>query len=161
MKLYHGSPFLFDTIDLSLSKDKRDFEKGFYTTTFENQARQWAESICLQYDKGICYLYEYEFEIDDELDIKTFEDYSMDWLDMIFVNRIKGDTQHRFDVVIGPVADDKIRRTLNLFLKGQDSAQHTLEKLKYNKPNNQVSFHTDKALTKLLFVRRTEWKISA
>ena len=36
--LYHGSNCNFDTIDLQKSKDKRDFGKGFYTTTLPEQA---------------------------------------------------------------------------------------------------------------------------
>ncbi|MDR3224721.1 MAG: DUF3990 domain-containing protein [Clostridiales Family XIII bacterium] len=36
--LYHGSNQLFDTVDLSKSRDKRDFGRGFYTTTIREQA---------------------------------------------------------------------------------------------------------------------------
>jgi hypothetical protein len=38
--LYHGSNRDFNTIDLSKSKDKRDFGKGFYLTTYKSQARE-------------------------------------------------------------------------------------------------------------------------
>lgn len=31
--VYHGTSFLFDAIDLTWSKNKRDFGQGFYTTT--------------------------------------------------------------------------------------------------------------------------------
>ena len=39
--LYHGSNHDFDAVDLSKSKDKRDFGKGFYTTTLREQAEDW------------------------------------------------------------------------------------------------------------------------
>ena len=37
LTLYHGSNYSFDTVDLSKSKDKRDFGRGFYTTTLREQ----------------------------------------------------------------------------------------------------------------------------
>ena len=40
--LYHGSNSNFDVIDLLKSKDKRDFGRGFYTTTLREQAEDWA-----------------------------------------------------------------------------------------------------------------------
>jgi hypothetical protein len=45
MKLYHGSNCDFSIIDLSKSKDRRDFGKGFYLTTHKNQAEDWAEIL--------------------------------------------------------------------------------------------------------------------
>jgi len=43
--LYHGSNHDFDEVDLSKSKDKRDFGKSFYTTTLCEQAEDWAEVL--------------------------------------------------------------------------------------------------------------------
>ncbi|MCL2232160.1 MAG: DUF3990 domain-containing protein [Treponema sp.] len=43
--LYHGSNHNFDEIDLSKSKDRRDFGKGFYTTTISEQAEDWAQTL--------------------------------------------------------------------------------------------------------------------
>jgi hypothetical protein len=43
LTLYHGSNYLFDVIDLSKSRDRRDFGKGFYTTTLREQAASWAK----------------------------------------------------------------------------------------------------------------------
>lgn len=42
--LFHGTNILFEEIKLNKSKNKRDFGKGFYTTTLETQAKSWAES---------------------------------------------------------------------------------------------------------------------
>jgi hypothetical protein len=38
MILYHGSNVNFDTVSLDFAKDKRDFGRGFYTTTIKEQA---------------------------------------------------------------------------------------------------------------------------
>lgn len=43
MKLYHGTNVQFEAIDLAKFKDKRDFGKGFYTTTIFEQAEKNAE----------------------------------------------------------------------------------------------------------------------
>ena len=49
MILFHGSNQNFDVIDLSKSKDKRDFGVGFYTTTIREQAEDWAKAIFKRY----------------------------------------------------------------------------------------------------------------
>ena len=43
--LFHGSNYNFDTVDLSKSKDRRDFGRGFYTTTLSEQAEDWAATL--------------------------------------------------------------------------------------------------------------------
>ena len=43
--LYHGSNHQFDEVDLSKSKDFRDFGRGFYTTTLREQAEDWAQAL--------------------------------------------------------------------------------------------------------------------
>ena len=45
MNLYHGSNHDFDSIDLSKSKDRRDFGRGFYTTTIKEQVQQWGYNM--------------------------------------------------------------------------------------------------------------------
>ncbi|MGL4485413.1 MAG: DUF3990 domain-containing protein, partial [Anaerovoracaceae bacterium] len=47
--LFHGTNRNFEAVDLSKSRDKRDFGKGFYLTTIESQANKWAENIFLRY----------------------------------------------------------------------------------------------------------------
>ena len=59
--VYHGTSFLFDTIDLTKSKNKRDFGQGFYTTTIQVQAESWAKNIALRNKSTVAYVYVYEF----------------------------------------------------------------------------------------------------
>lgn len=44
--------------------------------------------------------------------------------------------------------------TIQLYISGILSADEAVERLRYNKVNNQVSFHTEKALESLSLVRR-------
>jgi hypothetical protein len=82
-----------------------------------------------------------------------------EWLDFIIENRIKGGVQHTFDIVIGPVANDRTVNTLNLYLDGELTLEETLNRLTYMRANDQRSFHTGKALDCLTFIRRDEWKL--
>lgn len=54
--LFHGTNQLFYEVDLEKSKNKRDFGKGFYTTTLELQSKSWAENMFIRYGgDGIYY----------------------------------------------------------------------------------------------------------
>ncbi|MDR0811503.1 MAG: DUF3990 domain-containing protein [Paludibacter sp.] len=152
--LYHGSNHNFQSVDLSKSKDKRDFGRGFYLTTLQSQAKEWAEVLFARYGGDGVFVYEFEFEINDNLTIKQFDGVTEDWLQMIKENRIKGGTQHNFDVISGAVANDKTNRTLALFVEGIYTTKEALRKLRSNKLNNQFSIHTEKALSCLKMINK-------
>jgi len=154
MKLYHGSNCDFQEVDLSKSKDKRDFGKGFYTTTFREQAHEWAETLFDRYGGFGFYVYEFDFEPTTDLKIKRFDALAEEWLQMIRENRVMGGVQHSFDVVEGAVANDKTNRTIALFVEGIYTVEMAIEKLRHNKSNNQVSFHTEKALKNLHLIKK-------
>ena len=78
-------------------------------------------------------------------------------LEFIKENRSKGGLQHNYDVVIGPVADDNTMETVQLYIANILTASEAVERLRYNKVNNQVSFHTEKALQYLQLVRRESY----
>jgi hypothetical protein len=157
MILYHGSNMLFDVVLLEMSKEKRDFGKGFYMTTIKEQARGWAEALNFRKKKDGMFLYEFELTNSSNLNTKSFDGISEEWLDFVKENREKGGIQHNYDVVIGPVANDRIMETIGFYLSGIYSSAEALLRLSYMKPNDQVSIHTEKALANLKFIRRTEW----
>ena len=76
--------------------------------------------------------------------------------EIIKENRTKGGIQHAYDVVVGPVADDNTMETVQLYLSGILKAEEAVERLRYNKVNNQVSFHTPLALEHLTLESRRE-----
>lgn len=78
-------------------------------------------------------------------------------LEFIKENRAKGGLQHDYDVVIGPVADDNTMETVQLYIAGVLKENEAMERLRYSQVNNQVSFHTEKALKYLKFVRREKY----
>ena len=99
-------------------------------------------------------MYKFNFVENDELKIKRFDTLNKEWLEFIKDNRSKGGLQHNYDIVIGPVADDNTMETVQLYISGILTADEAVERLKYNKVNNQVSFHTEKALKNIRLVGR-------
>ena len=97
------------------------------------------------------------FEENAILSVKRFDALSKEWLEFIKENRSKGGLQHNYDVVIGPVADDNTMETVQLYIANILTASEAVERLRYNKVNNQVSFHTEKALRYLQLIRRTSY----
>jgi hypothetical protein len=158
MTVFHGSNTGFDKVLLNFAKDRRDFGRGFYTTLIREQAADWAEILCGRSKTKTAYLYEFEFSLTG-LTVKKFDVMSKEWLDFILENRVKGKTLHGFDIVTGPVANDRTVNTLNLYLSDELSLEETLTRLAYMKVNNQISIHTKKALDNLVFIRREQWKL--
>ena len=154
--LYHGSNIAFEKIDLAKSHNRRDFGRGFYCTVLETQAEEWARRLYLRSRQGGRYVYRYLFRQTDDLKIKHFAALDQEWLEFIKENRTKGGIQHAYDVVVGPVADDNTMETVQLYLSGILKAEEAVERLRYNKVNNQVSFHTPLALEHLTLESRRE-----
>jgi hypothetical protein len=158
MRLFHGSNAGFDRVSLDFAKDRRDFGRGFYTTMIREQAIVWARDLCFRYKAETAFLYEFEFSMTN-LNCKIFDDISAEWLNFIVKNRIQGGIQHDYDVVQGPIANDRIYPTITLFLNGRYDVEYTLKQLRYFKPNHQLSIHSAQALSNLVFKEKITWKI--
>jgi hypothetical protein len=157
LKLFHGTNCNFGEVDLEKGKDMRDFGKGFYLTTLQNQAKNWAEILFARFGGDGIFVYEFEIEIAENLNVKSFDGVSEEWLNFVKNNRTKGGVQHDFDIIRGAVANDKTNRTLALFVEGIYTAKEALRKLKYNKLNDQFSIHTEKAVKYLKLLNKTEY----
>jgi hypothetical protein len=144
----------FTTVDLSWSRDRRDFGRGFYTTTIIEQAGQWAKALNSRYGGDGSFLYTFDFDMSDDLNVKEFDGLTLAWLEMVKENRLEGGINHDFDVVKGPVANDDTMPTIALYVDGTVSAEATLVDLAYFKPNDQVSIHTQKALGYLVLIEK-------
>jgi hypothetical protein len=158
LTLYHGTTKLFDVIDLSKSHNRRDFGMGFYTTILENQAKEWAYRLSLREKTNSYYVNQYSYEENNSLRVKRFDGLTEEWLEFIKENRSKGGLQHDYDVVIGPVADDNTMETVQFYISGILNAKEAVERLRYNKVNNQVSFHSESAIKCLKLLRREHYE---
>ena len=63
---------------------------------------------------------------------------------------------HDYDLVLGPVANDKVFTTVNLFESGVLSAEAAILQLKAYKTYDQLSFHTARTIGTLRFVEAYE-----
>lgn len=156
--LFHGTDVDFTQICLDKSHNKRDFGVGFYTTILEKQAKDWAYRLSLRNHSKIYFVMKFLFIENNGLKTKRFESLNKEWLEFIKINRSKGGLQHDYDVVIGPVADDNTMETVQLYMAGIFNADEAVNRLRYNKVNNQISFHTERALEYLRFVERDQYE---
>lgn len=158
LTVFHGTIARFEKVELTKSHNRRDFGMGFYTTILESQAKEWAYRLSLRGRAEEYFVYQYSFEEDSSLNIKRFDGLDSDWLEFIRKNRSQGGLQHKYDVVIGPVADDNTMETVQLYMSGILNTNEAVERLRYNRVNNQISFHTEKALGYLKFIRRERYE---
>jgi hypothetical protein len=158
MRLYHGSNVEVHKPSLRLSRKKTDFGKGFYTTTSAEQAEHWT-SIKIDRAKTGRRVVSV-FEIDDalltnpNLKIREFHGPDEAWLNFVVDSR-KG-VKHDYDLVFGPVANDKVFTVVNLYESGVIDAPTAIAQLKAYKTYNQLSFHTDRVIGALKFVESYE-----
>ena len=155
MLVYHGSNVEVRKPSLLKSRKKTDFGRGFYTTTQKEQAEHWT-SIKIDRAKTGRRIVSV-FEVDDALltnpDLKIREFHGPDeaWLNFVVDSR-KG-VEHDYDIVFGPVANDKVFTVVNLYESGVLDAPAAIAELKAYKTYNQLSFHTPRVLQTLKFVK--------
>jgi len=163
MKLYHGSYKAIERPDLSFSRLRTDFGRGFYTTPILEQAKRWAKRF--QRDQGMAVVSEYDFllEADDYhkagIRVLDFTEYNTAWLRFITACRLGQAVDSELDMVIGGVANDKVFDTLQLYYDGLINADEAVGRLRYDKPNLQVCLKTQHLINDyLLFTGAAEVK---
>lgn len=123
MILYHGSNTPVYTVDLSKSRTNKDFGRGFYLSEQREQAEKMAR-FKTQTEGGALSITAFDFADsalqDGTLNVKVFAAYSEDWAKFVLENRKNGSlTQiHNFDIVYGPIANDKVGAQIRKFENG-------------------------------------------
>ncbi len=160
MKLYHGSTMVVRKPTISRSRAKTDFGKGFYTTTSREQAEKWAQIKKARNGNNANAIVSI-FEIDDNIvnnpdyNTRHFNGATADWLDFVVGNR-QGKLSHDYDLVMGPVADDKLYATISLYETGSLGVNAAIEELKAHVLFDQLSFHTPQVCRLLKFLESYE-----
>ena len=154
MILYHGSYTAIEKPDLSFSRLKTDFGRGFYLTPLKDQALNWARRFSRERGAGVLSVYEFLSEPDETAppDVRTlrFDAYNEEWLHFITACRIGEPVDAEWDLVIGGVADDKVFDTLQLFFDKLIGAEEAIGRLKYDRPNIQYCFKDQGLIDKSL-----------
>ena len=158
MKLYHGSYIMVKEIDLSKGERYRDFGRGFYTTKFRLQAESWAKRTGTKHgNSGFVTEFEFKetfFDPSRKYNVLQFDGYTNEWLDFVVLNRddMFIEQRHDYDIVEGPVADDKIQFRLRQFLNGRVSREQFLKELSYHEETHQICFCTLKSLQTIDYI---------
>ena len=161
MKIYHGSTFIVKEPNIEVLNFRTDFGKGFYTTTDYEQSKNFVRiKITRLQKKNIMikagYINIYEYTENKDLRILNFQEATEEWLDFVFSNRASKSLQHTYDIVKGPVADDKLFGTLQLYEEGEYTKEEALRRLETYKLVDQISFHTPNALQCIKYIKTEE-----
>lgn len=155
MILYHGTTVDIEKIDLQKSKPNKDFGKGFYLSVDKEQAIAMANYKAMQID---CTPIVNTFEFDEKnlesttLKVKIFKEYDKEWADFIFANRNNSVSAnvHDYDVVIGPIANDRVGIQIRKYMEQEIDLPTFIERLKYMKGITiQYYFGTERAISLL------------
>lgn len=158
MILYHGSNVIVTQPKLIKQNRNLDFGFGFYTTTNKEQAINFAKKVIVNRG-GTPILNIYNFDdniLYDSLKIKRFSLPNEEWLDFVSANRNGIYNDELYDLIIGPVANDDVYRTLQAYLSLLLTKQQALDALKVKKLYNQYVFATDIALSYIKFIDSIE-----
>lgn len=136
MILYHGSNTNIERIDIAKSKPNKDFGKGFYLSADKLQAQQLAEQRAIFFGgEPVLNAYNFDESIlkSGDLKILLFDSYSSEWAEFVLLNRNNPtkNPAHDYDIVYGPIANDKVGVQVELFIDNIIDMPTLIERLKY------------------------------
>lgn len=154
MKLYHGTNVEFDQIDLMKSKPNKDFGRGFYLSADYAQAKDMAAAKMEQLEFGSPIVLEYEADEAEwaNLRVLRFDSYTEEWAMFILANRNNTSKApvHDYDIVIGPIADDRVGLQLWRYETRSIDLPTLVRNLQYMKGVTiQYFFGTERAINTL------------
>ena len=153
MKLYHGSTVDIHRIDLTLSKSNKDFGCAFYLSEDRQQALEMAQ-FRAEFEETVPVVNVYEFDesLFPQFRYKRFEAYTEEWARFVYDHRTEpqGLTLHDYDIVYGPIANDRIGAQITRLKQGYITFDEFLRRIQYIKGITfQYAFCTQRAIDKL------------
>ena len=161
MKIYHGSIEIVENPEIRTSNRTLDYGQGFYTTSSYEQAEAWVRRRMAEKkaSQGYICIYELDDSLMQDMNTLTFETPTEDWVDFVMKNRTQKGYVHEYDIVYGPVANDRVYASFALYEGGLINKQTLISELKTYKLVDQYLFHTEKALQSLTFIEVKEVKL--
>lgn len=155
MTVYHGSICEIQKPDVTRSKNRLDFGRAFYVTTYKRQAEKWAlRKAARTLGSPIVNVYRLDENALSQFRVKEFGASDGEWLDFVCSCRAGKSAFRSYDVIKGRVANDDVFKTVDAFIHGGMTRETALRELSYAKPNDQIAFTKAKAILELLtFVR--------
>lgn len=159
MTLYHGSLEIVEKPQILQANRPLDFGTGFYTTTSLQQARRWVKLRMEQSQVSVGFINIYEYTPKSDLRTRLFRSANEAWVDFVHANRTVQDYNHDYDIVTGPVANDNVYLSFNLYESGIITKRELIRRLKTYKLVDQLLFHTERSLDTLEYVGNKEVRI--
>ena len=154
MKVYHGSLVVVEYPKILTPSRTLDYGKGFYITTSAKQAKEWVERRMMETHATCGYINVYDFDEKylDNFNSLLFPEPTEEWAEFVMANRTNKDFAHDYDIVYGPVANDRVYLQFGLYEAGAIGIETLIRELKTYKLVDQYLFHTEKSLAALHFV---------
>jgi hypothetical protein len=154
MKVFHASNVIVDQPRIINRFKTLDFGEGFYTTENEDQARNFAVKVCERRSPKLVPVVNcYEFTGDlSRFSVLKFDVPDEKWLEFVVARRKGSPLQEKYDIIIGPVANDDVFGTIVLYEAGQLDKESAVRNFKVRKLYNQVVFCNEFVLNGLAFI---------
>lgn len=160
MILYHGGTLTVEFPEIRLSDRTLDFGVGFYTTSSFSQAAMWAKrkarlQNCI-HSIVSAYYFPDDLSMFPQLSCLSFPNVCREWLEFVLDNRIRNVSQHNYDLVREPVANDRVYACLNAFETGFWDEAKVLSELKSYTFFDQIAFNSEYGIAFLTFIESRE-----
>lgn len=157
MIVYHGSLVKVEQPRILVPSHTLDYGAGFYTTTSYDQAEKWVRNKLNEgHRHGFVNKYDWDERATTDLNYKHFSEPDEEWIDFVHNNRTVFGFEHDFDVVYGPVANDKVYAAFALYEQGFIDKQTLIREMRAYKFVDQLLFHTVKAIKTLTYIESKE-----
>ena len=157
MKLYHGSLEVVSEPRIITPNRTLDYGRGFYTTTSYEQAEQWVRRRKgTQHTVGYVNVYELADILPDDIKQLRFETPTEEWVDFVMRNRTEKGYEHSYDIVYGPVANDRVYAAFALYESNLLDKEGLIRELRAYELVDQILFHTEQSLQHLTFIEAKE-----
>lgn len=155
--LYHGSIDIVAVPEIREPNRTLDYGKGFYLTSSAQQAEAWVRrKLKGDITLGYVNVYEYDENMEAMFETLVFELPDEAWLDFVMANRMNPDFKHNYDIVKGPVANDRVYAAFALYEAGLLDKQELINELRAYKLVNQTLIHTERALESVKWIDAKE-----
>lgn len=145
--LYHGSLEIVKSPEIRKPNRTLDYGAGFYLTSSAEQAEAWVRrKFKDDIISGYVNIYNYDSLFENGLKVLEFEKPDDAWIDFVMINRMNTDYDHDYDIVKGPVANDRVYASFALYEAGLLDKQELISELRAYKLVNQILIHTKPAL---------------
>lgn len=134
-----------------------DYGYGFYATTSEEQAVLWVKrKLGKKGGTGYVNVYEWDETCASRLDVFHFTEPTEEWLDFVMANRTDINFCHNYDIVWGPVVNDRVYAAFALYEGGLLNKRELIKELKTYVLVDQLLFHTLDSIISLHFKEAKE-----